>query len=327
VINRSYILDLVPGYSFIEHLLAQGLDVYLVEWGPTEPGDRQTTLDSMIDPGLKGCVEFIRARTGAERISMFGHCIGGNLALMYAALFPDTLERLVILTTPITAAQGGVVALWTDRDLFPVDTIVETFGHMPAKLIRYTFMAIKPYYEVIKWKMFFENLGNEQVLKLFYPVDRWANENVDIPGEVFRKFVAEVLHADRFRKSQTRINGRRVDLKAIRCPLLNLAATRDWIVPLPSAKILNELVGSKDRRLVAIEGAHVGIMVDPRTRPIWTQMSDFLLEGAAEKPAAKKPAVKKPVARKAGGKKKRAKRTGSAGPRRRTPARRGPAKR
>jgi len=281
VINKPYILDLVPGYSFVEHLLEQGLDVYLIDWGETEPGDRETTLDSYIDPGIRGCVEAIRERTGADKVSLFGHCIGGNLALMYAAQHPEDVARMVILTTPVTAAEGGVVALWTDPDVFPLDAIVDTYGHMPAKLIRYTFMAIKPYYEVMKFKMFLENLGNDAVMDLFYPVDRWANENVDIPGEVFRKFIAEVFHEERFARGKTRINGRKVDLKAITCPLMNLAATRDWIVPQPSAEVLGELVGSEDNRFVPIDGAHVGIMIDPRSRIHWTTMSDFLGGGEA----------------------------------------------
>jgi polyhydroxyalkanoate synthase len=278
VINRPYILDLVPGFSFVEHLLAQGLDVYLIEWGETEPGDRETTLDSYIEPGIQGCVDYIRRRTDAERVSLFGHCIGGNLALLYTALHPGDVSRLITLTTPVTAAKGGVVALWTDRDLFPLDAIIDTYGHMPAKLIRYTFMAIKPYYEVLKWKMFLENLGNEQVMALFYPVDRWANENVDIPGEVFRKFIVEVFHEERFGRGETVINGRRADLKAITCPILNLAASKDWIVVPDSAKVLNDLVGSADARFTLIDGAHVAIMIDPRARKHWTAMSDFLLE-------------------------------------------------
>ena len=281
VINRPYILDLLPEFSFVEHLLGQGLDVYLIDWGETEPGDRTTTLDSYIEPGIHGCVDAIRERTGAEKVSLFGHCIGGNLALMYAALHPARVERLITLTTPITAAEGGVVALWTDPAVFPVDAIIDNTGHMPAKLIRYTFMAIKPYYEVMKWKMFLENLGNDAVMTLFMPVDRWANENVDIPGEAFRKFVREVFHDDRFRRGETRINGRKVDLSAIDCPLMNLTATKDWIVPPASADFLGDIVGSEDTRLVHIDGAHVGIMIDPRARPVWTTMSDFL-RGAPE---------------------------------------------
>jgi polyhydroxyalkanoate synthase subunit PhaC len=33
--NRSYILDLRPGNSFVERLLAAGFDVFLLDWGRT----------------------------------------------------------------------------------------------------------------------------------------------------------------------------------------------------------------------------------------------------------------------------------------------------
>ncbi|MDT7744343.1 MAG: poly[(R)-3-hydroxyalkanoate] polymerase subunit PhaC, partial [Actinomycetota bacterium] len=38
LISRSYILDLTPGNSFVERLLAEGFDVYLLDWG--EPDER-----------------------------------------------------------------------------------------------------------------------------------------------------------------------------------------------------------------------------------------------------------------------------------------------
>jgi polyhydroxyalkanoate synthase len=277
VINKPYILDLTPGFSFVEHLLRQGLDVYLIEWGPTVRGDRTATVDAYVDEGIRAAVGFVKETTGVASVPLFGHCIGGNLALMYAALHPEDVERVLVLTTPVTAGRGGVVALWTDRVLFPVDEIVDKHGLMPAKLIRWTFVALKPYYEVVKLKIFIENLGHEPALRLFHVVDRWGNDNVDVPAEFFRKFVHEVYHDDRFRRAQTRINGRAVDLGAITCPLLNAAATRDWIVPFESASILNDLVGSRDNRLLPIGGAHVSIMIDPRAYPLWTRMSDFLL--------------------------------------------------
>jgi len=50
-------------------------------------------------------------------------------------------------------------------------------------------------------------------------------------------------------------------------------------VPPKSAQVLNDAVGSKQNEFVLIEGAHVGIMIDPRSRPLWTRMSDFLKAG------------------------------------------------
>ena len=52
---------------------------------------------------------------------------------------------------------------------------------------------------------------------------------------------------------------------------MNLAADRDWIVPPDSVEVLGELVGSEDYRYERIEGAHVGIMIDPRSIISWTR--------------------------------------------------------
>ncbi len=39
-ILKPYILDLVPGNSCVEHLLAEGYDVYLLDWGVPDPEDQ-----------------------------------------------------------------------------------------------------------------------------------------------------------------------------------------------------------------------------------------------------------------------------------------------
>ena len=36
--NRGYILDMVPGQSFIEYLLKRGYDVYMLDWSRAEAG-------------------------------------------------------------------------------------------------------------------------------------------------------------------------------------------------------------------------------------------------------------------------------------------------
>ena len=38
--NRGYILDLVPGQSFIEFLLKRGYDVYMLDWTAPKPEEK-----------------------------------------------------------------------------------------------------------------------------------------------------------------------------------------------------------------------------------------------------------------------------------------------
>jgi hypothetical protein len=44
LINRPYVLDLLPGNSFVEYLTSEGFDVYLLDWG--SPATRTRTWTS-----------------------------------------------------------------------------------------------------------------------------------------------------------------------------------------------------------------------------------------------------------------------------------------
>ncbi len=55
LINRPEVFDLRPGNSFVEYLLSEGYDVYLVDWGVPDEADS--------DMGL-ACVRLRRAALG-----------------------------------------------------------------------------------------------------------------------------------------------------------------------------------------------------------------------------------------------------------------------
>jgi polyhydroxyalkanoate synthase len=280
IINRAWILDLIPGFSLVRHLLDRGLDVYVVEWEPARPGVTDT-LDDYVDPMLRAAVARVRGLAGLAEgapVNLFGWCIGGTLALLYAAAHPEDVRSLVTLTTPVTSTGSGVLELFADERLFPMDEILERHGMMPGKVVRAGIMAIKPYLEVLKWKHFYENLHDDRVMALFYPLDRWANDNPDLAGPVFRRFIQDVYRDDALVRGRTLIHGRPLDLAAVRCPLLNIVAEDDWIVPVKAADRVVDLVGSARRENLHIPGPHVGIVMDPRTRPAWDRIADHALE-------------------------------------------------
>src|SRR3984893_13607888 len=43
--NRGYILDLVPGQSFIEFLLKRGYDVYMLDWTAPKPEEKRLRME------------------------------------------------------------------------------------------------------------------------------------------------------------------------------------------------------------------------------------------------------------------------------------------
>ena len=81
LINRPDIFDLRPGNSFVEFLLDEGYDVFLVDWGA--PDERTTTSawTTYVCDALPWAMRETLRASGQEELSLVGWCIGGALSL------------------------------------------------------------------------------------------------------------------------------------------------------------------------------------------------------------------------------------------------------
>src|ERR1700733_1792427 len=57
VVSQSYILDLRPGHSFIEQLLGDGIDVFMLDWGVADNVDAGNGLELYVDNYMPGALE------------------------------------------------------------------------------------------------------------------------------------------------------------------------------------------------------------------------------------------------------------------------------
>ena len=85
LINKPFIFDLVPGRSFVEYMLAEGFDVYLLDWGAPGLEDRHTTFDDYVTEYLYRAVRKMSRISRSDQFSMLGYCVGATLATVYAA--------------------------------------------------------------------------------------------------------------------------------------------------------------------------------------------------------------------------------------------------
>src|SRR5262249_33699141 len=87
LINRYYLLDLMPGRSLVEHLVGRGIDVYMLDWGVPGPEDRSTTFEQYITGYLRRAVQRVRNLSGQARIMLLGYSIGGTFTAIFSALY------------------------------------------------------------------------------------------------------------------------------------------------------------------------------------------------------------------------------------------------
>ena len=76
LVNRAYVLDLLPGHSMMRFLAAQGVRPLLLDWG--FPGE--TECDFTLTDYVAGRLVRALAAIG-EPVDVMGYCMGGLMAL------------------------------------------------------------------------------------------------------------------------------------------------------------------------------------------------------------------------------------------------------
>ena len=102
LVTRSYVLDLTPGNSFVERLLAAGFDVYLLDWGTPDERDAANRLEDYVDDDIPAAWTRSATCPAPTSVNLLGYCFGGDLALLHAAHHPDSpLRSLTVMATPV----------------------------------------------------------------------------------------------------------------------------------------------------------------------------------------------------------------------------------
>ena len=71
-----------------------------VHWGTPSVYDKSLTIGHFVNRYIDKSIDFIRKITKSDKVSLFGYCWGGDLALMYAALHPEKVKNLITIATP-----------------------------------------------------------------------------------------------------------------------------------------------------------------------------------------------------------------------------------
>jgi len=281
LVNRPYILDLRPGKSVVAHFVNAGFDTYNVDWGIPKHADRFLGMKDYIEGYLDEIVDYVREHTGSEKVNILGYCMGGSMSAMYTALHPEKIRNLMLLAAPVDwSNRDHLLGRWCDPEVFDVDRLIGAYGNMPAEMLQGSFMLLKPVPNLIeKYLTFYEKMEDEKFLEDFFAMETWLNDNIPVAGEMFRQFVKYCMQENLLMKGKLRVGDERVDLKNITCPVLNLVAQHDHLVPCGQSLPFNDAVGSKDRKAIQFPAGHIGMAVGSKAnRELWPEAVKWLTE-------------------------------------------------
>ncbi len=264
LINRETMLDLQPGRSVVQNFLEEGVDVYMIDWGYPTRKDRYLTIDDHVNGYLANVVDFILRLHGLPRINLMGICMGGSFSIMYSALHPQKVQNLITTVTPSNFdTDKGLLHIWM-KDI-DADRMVDTYGNMPGDLLNLGFLLLNPARLMLdKYIGFFENMDDKVFVENFMRMEKWIFDSPDVPGETFRQFIKDCYQKNLLIQSKMELGGRRVDLKNITMPVLNIYGRFDHLVPPEACEMLTSRVGSKDTEDICLNTGHIGIYVSSK---------------------------------------------------------------
>jgi len=281
LINRPFIFDLAPGRSFVEYMVNQGFDMYLLDWGVPGVEDSGTTFEDYVTEYVARAVRKILRVSGASEISVLGYCLGATLTTIYAALYPDApIRNIILLTAPLdfSHAPEGSMAMWIQEGRLDVDRLVSAFDNVPGELIRFWAKLIKPAENFVgAYVNLWKSMDDEAALRGWQAMNRWVEDVVPVAGAAFRQFVVDYTRGNALVKGEREVKGRKLNLSNIKAALLNIIAQYDHLVAQSQSETIMELVSSKDKQLRVIPSTHVGLMAGSRAvYKLWPEIVQWL---------------------------------------------------
>ena len=275
LINRSYILDLRPGASLMEHLRSQGLRPLLIDWGDPGEAERDFDLEAYITRRLGGALEAAASLAGGP-VPLAGYCMGGLLALAGALLHPDRVSGLAVLATPwdFHADQKGQAAFLA-IGASAATAVRLGSPPVPIDLLQAMFAALQPNLVQSKFRRFAAMDPSAEATRDFVALEDWLNDGVALTAPTARDCFMGWYGDNLPGRGLWSIAGRTIRPQDLAVPSFAAVPTRDRIVPPPSAAALaHALPGAT---VLEPRAGHIGMVVGSRAREaLWEPLAAWL---------------------------------------------------
>ena len=271
----------MPGRSFAGHVAAAGFDVFIADFGTPTREDRFCDLAYYVDGLVRRCVRTVSSVTGHAKINIVGYCLGGTLSLLYTALYPETVTRLVLLTTTVDGDVEGGIA-WVAHKMGLAGEKYDDPRLVPAVEIKSWFEMLSPGSNSLVGRVrdLWERLDDPpERLRDVRTMASWVDDVVPAPGrllaELYQKFGPG---RNSLMAGTATVGDRLVDCKAVTMPVMSVSAEKDTISPPEGVDAIRKIVPHAE--VVRLPGGHVGIVAGRTASSLWKRTVEFLAGGS-----------------------------------------------
>jgi polyhydroxyalkanoate synthase len=263
-INKYYVLDLAPGRSMVEYLVASGQQVFMVSWRNPTAAQSHFDLDTYADAVLEAR-QAVAEITGHRAVHVNAACSGGIVtagALGHLAADGGLgdVASLTLFVCALDNARAGTVGALTSREAAAA-AIAESArrGYLDGQALAGVFAWLRP--NDLVWNYVVNNylLGRKPPA---FDVLYWNQDTVRLAAGLHRDFVRLALDNSLTRAGALEVLGSPVDLQRVKIDSYIVAGLNDHIVPWQNAYQSTQLLGGEKRFVLSTSG-HIQALVNP----------------------------------------------------------------
>jgi len=311
LINKPYIMDLQPGRSVVESLLARGLDVHLIDWGTPNELDQDLRIHDYVNGYVADAVAAVKKEAQVDRIHMLGYCMGGTFSAMYAARHPEDLQSLALMAAPLDFdTEASLLNVWAHAPGFDAWKIAKSYGLIPPEFFNGAFAILDPLRtNYLKFQGLLDRLEDRAFVENFLRMEMWNADGIPMAGPTYAEFIDKGYQRNLLTKGGWTLDGddQRIDLSRIDMPVATIVGLTDNLVPAESTERILEHVGSKDIQKFESAGGHIGLSTGRRSHEdLWPRFAEWVR--ARDTPAAIAPTRRSRGGRRSAGVRRKARR-------------------
>lgn len=276
-IKRPYVWDLSPSTSAIRYILGQGLHVHLLEWLPASQTTGINGLNEYTG-AISECVTKISSGSVGVKPFVMGHSLGGTLAAIFGASASESIRGLVLLSAPLCFRPA--TSRFRDALVSLVPSGMADVGPFPGSLLSHMSALASP--DTFIWSRLADvafSVTDNHALEIHARVERWALDEVSLPGKLVQQIIEWLYREDRFFRGDLMIGQMPVGPLGLSVPTLAVVNTADEIAPAGSVKPFLNAMHVADARVIEYPGEvgvclqHLGILIGRKARDlVWPEI-------------------------------------------------------
>jgi polyhydroxyalkanoate synthase len=293
MISKFYCVDLSPGRSLVEYLVAAGQQTFTISWKNVTKNEADWDFDTYMSAVIRA-LRTTAEVCGTDRVHVAGLCLGGIMSTCAISHLVEAGEQDLIagLTLNVTVLDteraGPVPALASPATAAVAKANSARQGFLAGNELASTFAWLRPN------EMIWNNVVNNYLMGKRPPsfdLLYWNADSQNMPAAAHRDLVEFGLDNPLPRPGEMTVLDTGVDLGNITVDAYAVGAETDHLTPWQSCYRTVNLLGG-DTRFVLSSSGHIAAIINPPGNPKaryhvaekYPQHAEKWLAGAETKP-------------------------------------------